>query len=147
MLSRYPIRELRVPSGASFMNVAARIAVSSTQDVWVMSNWYGMKQFAEVYDFHKERFGETGEDTPCSLVETSTPCLPAMGGAARLQRRCWLRGLRTRSGVSTPDVARFPGVTHRGGKRIDQLFFKGESHRHESTRVIKDWPTGFPSDH
>jgi len=59
VLSRFPIKKIYVPKGASFMNVGAKIAVSDTQDIYVMSNWYGMNKFSNVFDFHKTRFAES----------------------------------------------------------------------------------------
>ena len=46
-----------------------------------------------------------------------------------------------------PDVGAHPGVTHRSGRRIDQLYYKGARLQNTSTQVISTWPTGFPSDH
>ena len=46
-----------------------------------------------------------------------------------------------------PDVGEFPGVTYRNKSRIDQLYYKGTSLHHTSTRLVNSWPAGFPSDH
>jgi endonuclease/exonuclease/phosphatase (EEP) superfamily protein YafD len=46
-----------------------------------------------------------------------------------------------------PDVVEHPGPTHRSGRRIDQLYYKGAGLTNTMTRVVstRDW--GFPSDH
>lgn len=46
-----------------------------------------------------------------------------------------------------PDVSERPGPTHRSGRRIDQLFYRGAGLTNTSTRVISTWRGGFPSDH
>ncbi len=128
------------------MNVAGRVAVSETQDVYAMSNWYGMQQFPTVFDFHQSRFQESdfiptffagdfnavphtdGGDSPASLTMMD-------GGFTDAYRSLYR------------DAADFPGYSHRSGRRIDQLYFKGAGMKHTSTRIVSTWPTGFPSDH
>jgi endonuclease/exonuclease/phosphatase (EEP) superfamily protein YafD len=46
-----------------------------------------------------------------------------------------------------PDVEEHPGASHRSGRRIDQLYYKGGGLKNTSTRVISTRPGGFPSDH
>ena len=46
-----------------------------------------------------------------------------------------------------PDVKEYPGASHRSGRRIDQLYYKGKGLKNTSTKVVSSWPTGFPSDH
>ncbi|MCG7852623.1 MAG: hypothetical protein MIO92_08885, partial [Methanosarcinaceae archaeon] len=46
-----------------------------------------------------------------------------------------------------PDVDKYPGASHRGGSRIDQLYYKGIGLKNISTKVVSSWPGGFPSDH
>ena len=53
VLSRYPIEELHVQEDSPFQNVGTKVAISRTQDLYVMSNWYGMDQFPDVFDFHQ----------------------------------------------------------------------------------------------
>jgi hypothetical protein len=59
VLSRYPIKELYVQADSPFMNVAVKVAVSKKQDLYVMSNWYGMQQFPAVFEFYESRFKES----------------------------------------------------------------------------------------
>ena len=59
VLSRYPIKEVYVEGGSTFHNVGTKVALSRTQDMYVMSNWYGMNQFPTVFDFHQIRFQES----------------------------------------------------------------------------------------
>ena len=59
VLSRFPIKELYVQEDSPFMNVAVKIAISKSQDMYVMSNWYGMQQFPAVFAFHESRFNES----------------------------------------------------------------------------------------
>ena len=56
VISRYPIKEVKVAEETEFNNVAVKILISKTQEVWAMSNWYGMNNFPKVFDFHKSRF-------------------------------------------------------------------------------------------
>ena len=42
---------------------------------------------------------------------------------------------------------KFPGPTHRGGRRIDQIYYKGAGLKNTSTEVFSAWPSIFPSDH
>ena len=37
------------------MNVAAKVSISETQDIYVMSNWYGMNNFPDVFDFSRSK--------------------------------------------------------------------------------------------
>ena len=46
-----------------------------------------------------------------------------------------------------PDVKKYPGASHQGGNRIDQLYYKGNGLKNTSTRVASAWLGGFPSDH
>jgi hypothetical protein len=98
VISRYPIKEVHVQEDSPFNNVGVKIAISRTQDLYVMSNWYGMGQFPAVFDFHESRWTE----------ETVLPRGP-----------CWRPGSRMRSGVSTPMWRRIPAhPTGAGGGSI-----------------------------
>ena len=59
VLSRFPIKEVHVQEDSPFQNVGVKVAISRTQDLYVMSNWYGMDQFPAVFDFHQTRFAES----------------------------------------------------------------------------------------
>ncbi len=146
VISRYPIREVRVPEESAFMNVAARIAISETQDVWVMSNWYGMNQFANVSQFHENRFAGTAK-TPVFFAGDFNAVPHTDGGKSPASKAMQEAGFTDAFRSLYPDVEKTPGFSHRSGSRIDQLYFKGADLRHTSTRVIDSWPIGFPSDH
>lgn len=146
VLSRYPIREVRVPHESAFMNVAARVSISATQDVWVMSNWYGMNQFANVFEFHKSRFAESAT-TPVFFAGDFNAIPHTDGGKSPASKAMLEAGFTDAFRSLHPDVETFPGFTHRSDRRIDQLYFKGSDLHHTSTRLINSWPTGFPSDH
>ena len=145
VLSRFPVMELRVPAEAAFMNVAARVAISETQDVWVMSNWYGMDSFPAVAGFHARRFEASGE-TPVLFGGDFNAVPPSDGGESLAASTLLAAGFTDAFRALHPDPAAQPGHTHRSGRRIDQLFFKGGL-ENTSTRVLHDWPPGFPSDH
>lgn len=146
VLSRYPIQEVYVPDGAPFMNVACRVAISKTQDMYVMSNWYGMQKFPVVYEFHHARFQEAdfiptlfGGDFN-SVPHTdggNSPASVAMIGA----------GFTDAYRSAYPDIKQYPGYSHESGRRIDQLYYRGKGLKNTSTKVISTWPAGFPSDH
>ena len=46
-----------------------------------------------------------------------------------------------------PDTELSPGYSHRMGRRIDQLYFKGKDLTNTSIKVVSSWPMSFPSDH
>jgi len=146
ILSRYPIREVRVPGNSAFSNVAARISISETQDVWVMSNWYGMNKFNNVTAFHKERFAAS-DTTPVFFGGDFNAIPHTDGGKSPASVAMLEFGFTDAFRSMYPDVAKHPGYSHRSDRRIDQLYFKGAALQHTSTRVISTWPTGFPSDH
>ncbi|MBT3450226.1 MAG: hypothetical protein HOC28_09240 [Bacteroidetes Order II. Incertae sedis bacterium] len=146
VLSRYPIEELVVPQEAPFMNVGAKISISDTQDMYAMSNWYGMAQFPAVFDFHTSRFDNT-ESIPV-LFAGDFNAVPESDGGENLAARMllengFIEGFRDLH----PDVEQFPGFTHRSGVRIDQFYYKGAGLNNRSTELVSQWPTGFPSDH
>jgi len=146
VLSRYPILEVRVPEGAAFMNVAARIQISETQDAWVMSNWYGMDSFPEVAEFHATRFAAS-DTTPVFFGGDFNAVPPSDGGKSLAATTLLDLGFTDAFRSLYPDASAHPGHSHRSGSRIDQLFYKGAGARNTSTRVLSEWPPGFPSDH
>ena len=145
VLSRYPIVELRVPGDAAFMNVAARVSISATQDLWVMSNWYGMRQFPAVVSFHERAFAGA-DDVPVLFGGDFNAVPHTDGGKSPASKALLEAGFADAFRVQFPDAELHPGVSHRSGRRIDQLYYKGVL-EHTSTRVISTWPVGFPSDH
>ncbi len=149
VLSRYPITELHVPENSPFMNVAARIAISNSQELYAMSNWYGMGQFTDVFEFHQSRFQES--DHIPVLFAGDFNAVPDVDGGDNLAWRT-LRdaGFKDAFRSLFPDVQAYPGYTHRGSReerRIDQLYYKGKGLQNTSTRIVSSWPVGFPSDH
>jgi len=146
VLSRYPIEEIHVPMGASFMDVSAKVRLSEDQYIYVMSNWYGMNQFENVYNFHKDRFEQANEINV--LFGGDFNAVPHTDqGSSPASVKMLESGFTDAYRSLYPDVDSHPGITHRGGRRIDQLYYKGDGLVNESTRVISSWPTGFPSDH
>jgi len=146
VLSRYPIKELHVQEDSSFMNVGARIAISETQDLWVMSNWYGMDQFPDVFSFHEARFA-TSATIPVIFAGDFNAVPHTDGGESIASRAMLDAGFTDAFRSRFPDVQRFPGASHRSARRIDQLYYKGASMQNTSTSLINTWPIGFPSDH
>ena len=146
VLSRYPIKEVYVQDDSPFMNVAAKVAISNTQDMYVMSNWYGMQQFSAVFDFHQDRFRQS--DIIPTLFAGDFNAVPHTdSGGSPASLALLGAGFTDAFRSLYPDVAAHPGHSHRSGSRIDQLYYKGAGLHNTSTRVISTWPTGFPSDH
>ena len=146
VLSRYPIKELHVQEDSPFQNVGVKIAISRTQDLYAMSNWYGMDQFPAVFDFHQARFDES--DSIPTLFAGDFNAVPHTDGGDSPASRALLEAGFTDAFRSLyPNPEEHPGPSHRNGRRIDQLYYKGAGLRNTSTRVISTWPPGFPSDH
>lgn len=146
VISRYPIKELYVPADAPFMNVAVKIAVSETQDMYVMSNWYGMQQFPAVYSFHEQRF-EQADNIPILFAGDFNAVPHTDGGKSPASVKMLENGFTDAFRSFYPDVKKYPGYTHEENIRIDQLYYKGKGLKNTSTRLIATWPKGFPSDH
>ena len=146
VLSRYPIKELHVQEDSPFQNVGTKVAISRTQDMYVMSNWYGMDQFPAVFEFHQSRFQES--DAVPTLFAGDFNAVPHTdGGDSPASRTLVEAGFTDAFRSLHPDVQEFPGASHRSGRRIDQLYFKGTGLKNNSTKVISTRPGGFPSDH
>lgn len=146
VLSRYPIEEIYVSEATEFNNVGVQLAISKTQKVWAMSNWYGMAQFPAVFDFHESRF-EQSDVHPVFFGGDFNAVPHTDGGQSPASQKMQDTGFTDAYRSWYPEVALYPGFTHRSGKRIDQLYFKGENIKHKQMEVISSWPTGFPSDH
>jgi endonuclease/exonuclease/phosphatase family metal-dependent hydrolase len=146
VLSRYPITEVHVEEGSPFQNVGTKVAISRTQDLYVMSNWYGMDRFPHVFDFHQARFGES--DSIPTLFAGDFNAVPHTdGGDSPASVALLDAGFTDAYRSLHPDVASDPGPTHRNGTRIDQLYYKGAGWTNTSTTVISTRAGGFPSDH
>ncbi len=146
VLSRYPIEDVHVPPNATFSNLAVKVALSETQRIYVMSNWYGMNKFESVFEYHKTRFSES-DHTPTLFAGDFNAIPHTDGGKSPASRRLLDAGFADAFRERYPNVQTHPGSTHRSGRRIDQLFYKGSSLTNTSTTVVSSWPTGFPSDH
>ena len=121
------------------MNVGARVELPGGQDIWVMSNWYGMNKFKEVFNHHKLIF-DSADRVPV-LFGGDFNAVPHTDGGKSLASEMLLEAGFTDSFRSHyPDVEEYPGVTHRSGNRIDQVYYKGESLRNTSVKVVSDWP-------
>jgi len=146
VLSRYPITEVHVQEDSPFNNVGAKIAISRTQGLYVMSNWYGMAQFPSVFDFHASRFAES--DAIPTLFAGDFNAVPHTdGGDSPASLALLDAGFTDAFRSLYPDVERYPGATHRNGRRIDQLYYMGAGLTNTSTQVISTRSEGFPSDH
>ena len=146
VLSRYPIEEVYVEEDSPFMTVATKLAISKTQHLYAMSNWYGMEQFPAVFAFNESRFAES--DTIPTVFGGDFNAVPHTdGGDSPASSTMLAAGFIDAFRSLHPDVQENPGATHRNGRRIDQLYYKGAGLRNTSTRLVTTWPTGFPSDH
>ncbi len=146
VLSRYPIQELYVHKETEFNNVAVKVAISETQEIYAMSNWYGMAQFPAVFDFNKSRFQES-DRIPVVFGGDFNAVPHTDGGDSPASRGMLEAGFTDAFRSLYPDVKKYPGYSHRNGRRIDQLYYKGIGLKNISTRVVSTWPGGFPSDH
>ena len=146
VLSRFPIEEVHVQEDSPFQNVGVKVAISASQDLYVMSNWYGMDQFPAVFDFHQTRFQES--DLIPTLFAGDFNAVPHTDGGDSPASRALLEAGFTDAYRSLyPDVQEHPGPSHRSGRRIDQLYYKGAGLKNTSTEVISTRSGGFPSDH
>ena len=146
VISRYPIIEVQVSEETEFNNVAVKLAISETQEIWAMSNWYGMSLFPAVNDFHQSRF-RNSDNIPVLFGGDFNAIPHTDGGDSPASKRLEEAGFTDAFRSSYPDVEKNPGLTHRNGVRIDQLYYKGNGLKSNDTEVISSWPTGFPSDH
>jgi len=146
VMSRYPIMDLHVPPEAPFMNVAVKVSVSDTQEVYVMSNWYGMNQFPAVFEFHQSRF-KNADNVPVIFAGDFNAVPHTDGGNSPASIAMLGAGFTDAYRELYPDVEEYPGPTFRRGRRIDQLYYKGKGLKNLSTKVVSSWPSGFPSDH
>jgi endonuclease/exonuclease/phosphatase (EEP) superfamily protein YafD len=146
VLSRFPIQDLYVQEDSPFMNVGVKIAISQTQDLYAMSNWYGMQQFPAVFDFHGARFLES-ETIPTLFAGDFNAVPHTDGGDSPASRALLEAGFTDAFRSLHPDTEAHPGPTHRNGRRIDQLYYKGATLRNTSTKLTSAWAPEFPSDH
>lgn len=146
VLSRYPIEELYVQEDSPFQNVGVKISISRTQDLYAMSNWHGMDQFPAVFSFHQSRF-EQSDSIPVLFAGDFNAVPHTDGGDSPASRALLEAGFVDAFRSLYPDVERYPGPTHRSGRRIDQLYYKGAGLKNTSTTVISTRSGGFPSDH
>ena len=146
VLSRYPIKELDVLQEAEFMNVSVKLSISEKQEIYAMSNWYGMNVFPAVYDFHETRFKQA-DDIPIVFGGDFNAVPHTDGGDSPASKKMLGNGFTDAYRSLHPDVNKFPAYTHSSGVRIDQLYYKGSGLENKSTEVIFTWPSGFPSDH
>lgn len=146
VISRYPIKEVRVSEETEFNNVAVKLAISQTQEVWAMSNWYGMDNFPKVFDFHKSRFN--GSDSIPIFFGGDFNAVPHTdGGNSPASKKMMEEGFIDAYRNFYPDVNKHPGFSHTEDIRIDQLYYKGKGLKNSFTEVVSKWPSGFPSDH
>lgn len=146
VLSRYPIKELEIPNDAEFMNVSVKLAISKTQEIYAMSNWYGMSKFPSVYKYHQKKFDNT--NTIPILFGGDFNAIPHTDGGKSLASKKMLdNGFKDAYRSLHPDIKKSPGFTHEWGERIDQLYYKGKGLKNISSKVISTWFEGFPSDH
>jgi len=146
VISRYPIKEIKVLDETEFNNVAVKLAISKTQEIYAISNWYGMAQFPAVFDFHKSRF-DNSDNIPVLFGGDFNAVPHTDGGNSPASEKMLSEGFTDAFRSLYPDVKTYPGPSHRSGSRIDQLYYKGKGLENISTKVISTWPTGFPSDH
>ena len=148
VISRYPIKEMFVPETSSFMNCGVTVALSRTQDMHVMSNWYGMGEFENVFNYHKSRFAES-DKTPILFAGDFNAVPHTDGGRSPASKALLEAGFTDAYRSLYPDVEKHKGGTsgHGRGGRIDQIYYKGSGLKNTSTDVTSKAKPGFPSDH
>jgi len=146
VLSRYPIKDVKVSEETEFNNVAVKLAISQTQEVWAMSNWYGMNNFPKVYEFNASRF-KSSDSIPVFFGGDFNAVPHTDGGKSPASIKLLEDNFTDAYRSLHTNVEENPGYTHMGDVRIDQLYYKGKGLTNTSTEVISKWPTGFPSDH
>jgi hypothetical protein len=146
VLSRYPIQEVFVGEKTPFNNVGAKVQISATQDLYVMSNWYGMNQFSDVFQYHESRFAES-DSIPVLFGGDFNAVPHTDGGSSPASVKLQEAGFTDAFRSLYPDSSERPGLTHITAQRIDQIYYKGVGLTNTSTRVISTWDSGFPSDH
>ncbi len=146
VISRFPISELEAPDEAEFMNISAKIALTKTQNIYAMSNWYGMSTFPIVYEHHKNKFDAA--NTIPVLFGGDFNAVPYLdNGTSEASKRLIETGFTDAYRNLHHNYSQFPGFTHTTGERIDQLYFKGNILQQIYTEVISTASDGFPSDH
>jgi exonuclease III len=146
VMSKFTILEVEAPDDAEFMNISAKIALSETQNIYAMSNWYGMSSFPLVYEHHKEKFNSA--NTIPILFGGDFNAVPHIDNGNSEASKILIENQFTDAYRNLhPDYSQFPGFTHTIGERIDQLYFKGHILQQISTEVISTASDGFPSDH
>ena len=146
VISRFPILELEAPDEAEFMNISAKIALTKTQNIYAMSNWYGMSTFPIVYKHHKNKFDAA--NTIPILFGGDFNAVPYLdNGTSEASKRLIETGFTDAYRNLHPNYSQFPGFTHTTGERIDQLYYKGNILQQIYTEVISTASDGFPSDH
>tara|TARA_Y100000385_G_C13105288_1_gene647214 strand:+ start:1900 stop:3705 length:1806 start_codon:yes stop_codon:yes gene_type:complete len=146
VISRFPIEEVQVLEETEFNNVAIKMTLSESQEIWAMSNWYGMSNFESVYNFHETRFENT-DNVPVLFGGDFNAVPHTDGGDSPASKKLLDAGFTDAFRSLYPDVDKDPGFSHRSGERIDQLYYKGKGLSNTFTETISSWPTGFPSDH
>ena len=146
VLSRFPIQDVFVPPKSTFMSVGTKVSLSQSQDIYVMSSWFGMRNFEDVFEFHRARFDES--DSIPTLFAGDFNAVPHTdGGQSPASKKLLEYQFTDAYRELYPDVKKYPGYTHRSNRRIDQLYYKGEGLKNISTEVFSAWPSKFPSDH
>ena len=146
VLSRYPIKDVFVPPKSTFMSVGTKVSLSQSQDIYVMSSWFGMRNFEDVFDFHQKKFDES-DSIPTLLAGDFNAIPHTDGGNSPASEKLLDYGFTDAYRSLYPDVEEFPGYTHRSDRRIDQVYFKGKGLKILSTEVHSEWPSKFPPDH
>ena len=124
------------------MNVSAKLALSKTQEIYAMSNWYGMSSFPLVYDYHNSKFVQSNI-VPILFGGDFNAIPHTDGGESPASLKMLENGFIDAYRSLYPDIKTFPGYTHDWGERIDQLFYKGKGLNNISTKVIHSWFGGF----
>jgi endonuclease/exonuclease/phosphatase (EEP) superfamily protein YafD len=105
-----------------------------------------MGQFPAVFDFHKSRF-DNSDKIPILFGGDFNSVPHTDGGKSPASKKMLEEGFTDAFRSLYSDVQKYPGYSHRSGRRIDQLYYKGKGLKNISTKVVSSWPTGFPSDH
>ncbi|GGK45977.1 MULTISPECIES: endonuclease/exonuclease/phosphatase family protein [Flavobacteriaceae] len=111
ILSRYPIKELEVSKDTEFMNISVKIEIDQNQQIYAMSNWYGMSSFPLVYDFHKEKF-DKADDIPILFGGDFNAVPHTDSGNSEASVKMLKNGFKDSYRELHPNYKKFPGYTH-----------------------------------
>ena len=94
-----------------------------------------MAQFPDVFDFHKTRF-ENADNIPVLFGGDFNAVPHTDKGKSPASEKMLSEGFTDAFRSLYPDVEKYPGHSHRSGRRIDQLYYKGKGLKNLKSEVF-----------